>query len=126
MATIPKRALVLVVERNALIQRLERYLFEQAGFEVQFANDGLAALESARRLSPALLITEILVPKLDGLRLCRELRADMATRHIRLLVVSALDAERRALDAGADRFVGKPLNEERLLAAVACLLAAEQ
>jgi CheY-like chemotaxis protein len=122
VATAQKRALVLVVERNSLIQRLERFLFEQAGFEVHFVADGISALAIAREKHPDLLITEILVPKLDGLRLCRDLKANPTTRDIRVLVVSALNAGDRAFEAGADDFVGKPLNEERLLGAVERLL----
>ena len=77
---IPDRgALILVVERNPVVQRLERYFLEQAGFAVEFANDGLAALARARELRPKILVTEILVPKLDGLSLCRAIKSEPET-----------------------------------------------
>lgn len=112
------RALILVVEHNALIRRIEKYFLEQAGFSVEFASDGLAALERARELKPRILLTEILVPKLDGLSLCRALKSDPETRHIAVLMFSHLQAEDRAREVGADGFLMKPLDEELLLQTV--------
>lgn len=116
------RALILVVERNPAVQRLERYFLEQAGFTVEFANDGEAALKSARELHPRIVVTEILVPKLDGLSLCRELKNDAETSDIVVLIFSHLNAEDRAREVGADAFLVKPLNEQLLLETVQRLL----
>jgi len=118
-----QRALILVVERNPAVQRLERYFLEQAGYVVEFASDGLIALERARELKPQILVAEILVPKLDGLSLCRELKSDPTTAHIRVLIFSHLHAEDRAREAGADAFLFKPLNEELLIETVEKLIA---
>lgn len=118
-----QRALILVVERNPAVQRLERYFLEQAGYSVEFASDGLMALERARELKPRILVAEILVPKLDGLSLCRHLKSDPATSHIRVLIFSHLHAEDRAREAGADAFLFKPLNEELLIETVEKLIA---
>lgn len=117
-----KRALILVVERNPVVQQLERFLLEQAGFSVEFAGDGLMALARARELRPGIVVTEILVPKLDGLRLCRALKDDPQTSSIIVLVFSHLHAEVRAREAGADAFLCKPIDEQRLVGAVAKLL----
>jgi len=119
-----KRALILVVERNPIVQRLEKYFFEQAGYAVEFAADGEAALAQARELRPGILVTEILVPKLDGLSLCHALKSDEKTQDIRVLVFSHLHAEDRAREAGADAFLVKPLDEERLIDTVAALVSA--
>jgi len=119
-----KRALILVVERNPIVQRLEKYFLEQAGYAVEFAADGEAALAQARELRPGILVTEILVPKLDGLSLCHALKSDEKTRDIRVLVFSHLHAEDRAREAGADAFLVKPLDEERLIDTVAALVSA--
>ena len=102
---------------------LETYFLTEAGFEVTFAADGIEALELARTLRPAIVITEILVPKLDGLALCRCLKADDATRGTAVLVFSLLAAENRARDVGADAFLGKPLAAQRLTDTVRRLLA---
>jgi CheY-like chemotaxis protein len=117
------RALILVVERDPHVRELEQYFLEEAGFEVEFAEDGLTALEQARALHPQIVITEILVPRLDGLALCRALKADPETRHIAVLVFSILLAAGRAREAGADRFLQKPLAEKRLVETVRELLS---
>ena len=102
---------------------LEAYFLTEAGFQVTFAANGLEALELARTLHPAIVITEILVPKLDGLALCRRLKADEATKDTAILVFSLLAAEDRARDAGADAFLRKPLSAQRLTDTVRQLLA---
>lgn len=117
------RALILVVERNPAVQRLERYFLEQAGYSVEFTSDGRSALDRARELKPDILVAEILVPKLDGLSLCRELKSDPATAHIRVLIFSHLHAEDRAREVGANAFLVKPLNEDLLIETVEKLLA---
>lgn len=123
MNTRPDRsALILVVERNPLVQRLEKFFLEQAGYGVEFAADGLTALERARELRPTILVTEVLVPKLDGLSLCRQLKSDPATQDTKVLIFSHLHAEARAREAGADAFLIKPLNEERLIEMVTKLI----
>ena len=117
-----RSALILVVERNPAVQRLERFFLEQAGFVVEFVSDGVIALERARELRPQIVVTEILVPRLDGLSLCRALKTDPATSSIVVLVFSHLYAEDRALEAGADAFIVKPMDEERLIETVSRLL----
>ena len=116
-----RRALILVVERNPAVQNLERFLLEQAGFSVEFASDGEVALARARELRPQIVVTEILVPKLDGLALCRALKSDPETSSTIVLVFSHLHAEDRALEAGADAFLCKPI-DEHLIGTVAKLL----
>ena len=116
-------ALILVVERNPVVQRLERYFLEHAGFSVEFTADGLIALARARELRPAILVAEILVPKLDGLSLCRAIKSDAETRNILVMIFSHLHAEDRATEAGADAFLTKPVDEEVLIQTVERLLA---
>ena len=118
-----KRALILVVERNPAVQRLERFFLEQAGYEVEFVSDGLVALARAQELRPRIIVTEILVPKLDGLSLCRALKSSPDTKEILVMIFSHLHAEDRATEAGADAFLIKPLDEELLIGTVETLLA---
>ena len=122
-STSNRGALILVVERNTLVQRLERYFLEQAGFNVEFTSDGIAALARAQELRPKIVVTEILVPKLDGLTLCRTIKSNSETKDILVLIFSHLQAEDRAIEAGADAFLTKPLNEESLIETVEKLLA---
>lgn len=118
------QALILVVERDPQVRELEQYFLEEAGYAVEFAEDGLAALEQASSLRPQILITEILVPKLDGLALCRRIKQAPSTSGIAVLIFSILMAEARAREAGADGFLRKPLAEKRLVETVRQLLAA--
>lgn len=117
------KALILVVERNPMVQRLERFFLEQAGYGVEFTSDGHTALERAREFHPKILVTEILVPKLDGLSLCREIKTNPETKDIVVMIFSHLQAEDRALEAGADAFLLKPLDETLLIETLENLLA---
>lgn len=123
-AAIPgNKALVLVVERDPHVQTLERYFLEQAGYRVEFAGDGESGLSVAQRLRPRIVIAEILLPRLDGLCVCRRLKSDPATRDIVVLLFSILSAEDRARAAGADAFLQKPLEDRSLIHTVERLLA---
>lgn len=123
LSALHQRALILVVERNPVVQRLERYFLEQAGYTVEFAADGKSALERARELRPHIVVTEIMVPALDGLNLCRLLKSDPQTAHARVLIFSHLHAEDRAREVSADAFLLKPLSEELLIETVERLIA---
>lgn len=111
-----------MVERNPAVQKLESFLLKEAGFEVEFAADGQEALDRARTNQPYLLVTEILVPRVDGLTLCRRLREDPETRTILVVVFSHLAAEDRAIEAGADAFLRKPFDPDRLIETVRRLI----
>lgn len=113
----------MCVERDPHIRELEHYFLDQAGFVVHFAGNGAEALELARTLKPAIVITEILVPELDGLALCRRLKATAETRDIPVVIFSILAADARAREAGAEAFLRKPLAEHRLVQVARDLLA---
>jgi two-component system response regulator MprA len=112
-----------VVERDPNVRELETFFLNEAGFSVQFADDGVTALEMARTMVPAIIVTEILVPKLDGLALCRAVKADPLLTKTAVLVFSILAASGRAREAGADAFLMKPLAERRLVDTVRDLLS---
>lgn len=114
---------ILIAERDQTVRELQRFFLEKAGFAVDFADDGEAALERARTAPPALLVTEILIPKLDGLALCRRLREEPATAGVPVIVFSILSAAARAAEAGASAFLRKPLVESVFVAAVKDLVA---
>ena len=115
-------ALILVVERDPHIRDLESYFLNEAGFAVEFTTDGESALAAAHALRPDIIITEVLVPKLDGLALCRTVKADPELRTTVVLVFSILAVQLRAREAGADAFLLKPLAEKRLVDTVRELL----
>jgi DNA-binding response OmpR family regulator len=117
------RAIILVVERDPHVRDLEAFFLNEAGFGVEFAPDGEAALAMALAMKPDIIITEVLVPKLDGLALCRAVRQEAGLKHTVVLIFSILAAQSRAREAGADAFLMKPLAEQRLVQTVRELLA---
>lgn len=118
------KTVILIAERDHSVRGLQEYFLGRAGFAVEFADDGEAALERARADRPALVVTEILIPRLDGLALCRRLGEDPLTREIPVVVFSILAAAGRAGEAGAKAFLRKPLVESIFVATVQELIAA--
>jgi CheY-like chemotaxis protein len=112
------RAVILIAERDRNVRELQLFFLKNAGFDVEFADDGQCALDRVRLDAPDLLITEILIPKIDGLTLCRLIRSDPMIGDVPVMVFSILAAAARANDAGAAAFLRKPLVESTFLAAV--------
>jgi len=117
--------MILIAERDQSVRALERHFLERAGFEVEFADDGLTMLERVRATRPAAIVTEILIPKLDGLTLCRRLHEDRSTRDIPVIVFSILSAAPRAAEAGAFAFLRKPLVESVFVGIIQEAIAAQ-
>ena len=115
-------AIILVVERDPHVQELEAFFLERAGYGVEFARDGLHGLELVETLRPDIVITEILVPRLDGLSLCRRVKQNRDLAATSILIFSILAAQSRAEEAGADAFLMKPLAEQKLVDTVRQLL----
>jgi CheY-like chemotaxis protein len=120
----PPNRVVLIAERDQNVRALQGFFLEKAGFVTEFADDGESALERARLALPALIVTEILIPKIDGLTLCRRLREDPVTRRVPVIVFSILAAATRASDAGAHAFLRKPIVESTFVAAVRLAISA--
>ena len=121
----PDPPVILIAERDQTVRELQRFFLEGAGFRVEFADDGQAALDRARLAPPALVVTEILIPKLDGLTLCRRLREDPVTSAVPVVVFSILAAAARATDAGAGAFLRKPLVGPVFVATILEVIAAQ-
>lgn len=121
----PGSRTILIAERDESVRSLESLFLERAGFITDFVGDGQDALERALTTRPALIITEILIPRLDGLSLCRRLREDPRTREIPVIVFSILAAAQRASEAGANAFLRKPLVDSIFVAAVQDLITAQ-
>lgn len=119
------RAAVLIAERDQSVRALERHFLERAGFQVEFADDGVALLDRIPTTRPAVIVTEILIPRLDGLTLCRRLRDDPSTREIPVIVFSILSAAPRAAEAGAFAFLRKPLVESVFVGIIQEAIAAQ-
>jgi CheY-like chemotaxis protein len=116
-------ARILIVESDAHARALASSFLLSAGHEVSLANDGAEALIFLAAAPLDVLLTEIMVRKVDGLALCKHVKADPATAHIKVVVFSILAALVRSREAGADEFLKKPLTERKLVDVVASVLA---
>jgi two-component system response regulator MprA len=117
-----KRFRILVVEDDArLAATLERVLVAE-GHEVERVGDGLEALRRAREEPFDLVVLDIMLPSLDGVGLCRRLRASAQVPVLMLTALGGTSERVRGLDAGADDYLVKPFAYEELLARVRALL----
>ena len=122
-SAIPR--VVLIAERDRTVRELQEHFLREAGFAVEFVDDGVSALAQARLIAPVAVVTEIMIPQMDGLTLCRRLGEDKLTRDIPVLVFSILSAAARAEDAGAKAFLRKPIVGSVFIATLEQLIAAQ-
>lgn len=109
---------ILVVEDEPSLQDTLAYNLTRQGYSVETAGDGLAALETARRTHPDLIVLDIMLPKMDGFEVCRILRQEMRTP---ILILTARDEEIDrviGLEMGADDYLTKPFSMREFLARV--------
>ena len=118
-------AVVLVVEDEPDIRNLVVLHLERAGYRCHVATTGLEALEAAKRLTPDLVVLDVLLPGLDGLEVCRRLRGDPHTAAIPVIMLTAKTEEVDrvvGLELGADDYVTKPFSPRELVARVRAVL----
>lgn len=116
---------ILVVDDEDDILDLLRYNLKQQGFAVAVAHDGVEALDVARSEQPDLIILDIMMPKMDGIEVCRRLRQDAHLRTIPIIMLTAKTEEEEqveGLDVGADIYLGKPVSVPILLSQTKALL----
>ena len=118
-------ARILVVDdQPANVRMLEAKLLAEY-FDVSTAENGVAAIDIARQEQPDLILLDIMMPGIDGYETCQRLKADLQTRHIPVIMVTALDQREdriRGLECGADDFLTKPIADVTLFARVRSLL----
>jgi len=122
----PSSSLVLIVEDDPATRTLYARAFEAAGFRTTQAHNGFQALDKAINASPALVVADIAIPGLDGIELCRRLRADERTHAIPVLAITGYGDrhyEHRARVAGADQVMIKPCAIDDLVAEARRLVA---
>lgn len=115
---------ILVVEDNVDIANFIGKRLDSK-YQVEYASNGKIGLEKAREWMPDVIITDLMMPEIDGLELCRRIRNDELTSHIPIIVVTAKvsEAERvEGLKAGADAYLTKPFNSDELLTRVEMLI----
>jgi DNA-binding response OmpR family regulator len=119
-------ARILAVDDSPTILAMLEEILVSAGYEVITAEDGAEALESARNDKPDLILLDVMLPKLDGYRVCRLLKFDQKYKAIPIIMLTAKTEEQSmatGLRTGADQYLTKPVEPERLLEAVADELA---
>jgi DNA-binding response OmpR family regulator len=117
---------ILIVDDEADLVSVLRMGLEIAGFEVVEAGDGEEGLRRARQERPDLIVLDLMLPKLDGYKVCRALKFDERYKAIPIVILSArsADSDRRlALDMGADQFVSKPYDMNDLISKIRQRLA---
>jgi PAS domain S-box-containing protein len=111
---------ILIVDDKEQDRYLLKVLLEHSGYNVDSASNGVEALDKARNVSPDCIISDILMPQMDGFMLCREWRNDPVLRKLPFVFYTATYTdprdERFALDLGADRFIVKPAEPLELIA----------
>jgi two-component system KDP operon response regulator KdpE len=117
---------VLVVDDEPQITRVLRTVLTSQGYQVQTAGEGQAALANFNEWHPELVITDLFMPRMDGLELCRRIRAVSGVPIIVLSVKGEERAKVEALDSGADDYVTKPFGTDELLARVRAALRRSQ
>jgi DNA-binding response OmpR family regulator len=116
---------VLVVDDDPVILRLLEVNFEMEGFVVHTATDGLEGLERAKASPPDVIVSDVMMPRMNGLELVRGLKADPTTASIPVILLSAkaqASDVRDGMDAGADDYVTKPFEPLDLVDRVTKLL----
>ncbi len=123
MATAtPDKSRVLVVDDEPQITRVLRTVLSSQGYQVRTAGEGESALSSFTEWHPELVITDLYMPRMDGLELCRRIRAQSSVPIIVLSVKGEERSKVEALDCGADDYVTKPFGMEELMARVRAAL----
>ena len=113
---------VLIIEDDTRIANWVKVYFERAGFSAEVAHDGESGLDMARDLIPDLVILDLMLPRLDGVELCRILRRESDVPIIMLTAREAPAERVIGLDSGADDYVVKPFDPDEVIARAHALL----
>jgi DNA-binding response OmpR family regulator len=115
--------LILLVDDEPSIVKLARMYLEREGFRVESAGDGETALDRVAREHPAMVVLDVMLPKLDGFEVCRRLRAANDSTAILMLTARDEDIDKiLGLELGADDYLTKPFNPRELVARVKAIL----
>lgn len=114
-------AKILIVDDEPDIVAALGIRMKSAGYEVIAAADGMEGLDAARKQNPDLILLDIMLPKLDGYKVCRILKFDENYRHIPIIMITAkvTDVNKKmGEEVGADAYITKPFNPEELMAKI--------
>ncbi len=120
-----KQATVLVIDDERDVIELVRYNLEKNGFEVIAARDGKSGVAAAKASPPDIVLLDLMMPEMDGLEVCRTLRAEPKTKRVPVIMLTAKAAEADrvvGLEMGADDYIVKPFSPREMVARVKAVL----
>ncbi|MGA1823666.1 MAG: response regulator [bacterium] len=121
----PDNVTILIAEDSTTQALKLQHSLEKNGYNVSVALDGKKALSSVQQEIPDIVISDIIMPKMDGYKLCRQIKSDALLKRIPVLLLTTLSEPEdiiRGLDCGADNFLIKPYNEEQLMSHIQYIL----
>ncbi len=110
--------LVLIVDDEANIRETIAFILEMEGYEVIVASNGVEALEKLRKYKPKFMILDVMMPKMNGYEVAKEIRKDEDFKDLFILILTAKGQsidEDNAIDSGADFYMSKPFDDEKIL-----------
>lgn len=116
---------ILIVEDEEDVQELIKYNLHKHGYQTETALDGKTALSKAQAGKPDLVLLDLMIPRIDGLQVCRILKSDSSTAKIPIIILTAKGTETdivTGLEAGADDYITKPFSPQVLLARIKAVL----
>lgn len=109
-----KFSVLIVDDEQEIVDIMKVFLQRQGDYEITSAGDGISAMIEVGRTKPDLLILDIMIPGVDGIEVCRRIKADSTNRAVIIAVSGSAEHEKRVLQAGADAFMTKPIDLEKL------------
>jgi excisionase family DNA binding protein len=109
-----KFSVLIVDDEQEIVDIMKVFLQRQGGYEISSASDGITALIEVGRTKPDLMILDIMIPGVDGIEVCRRIKEDSNNRTVIIAVSGNTEHEKRILQSGADVFMSKPIDLERL------------
>lgn len=121
--------IIQIIEDDRTQARLIDQALRQASFRTNVAHDGPAGMQDIWRNKPALVLLDVMLPGMDGMEVCRRLRKDPQTKHVPIIMITAMGSEEQriaGLDEGADDYIAKPFSAKELAARVKAVLRRSQ
>jgi len=115
---VQEAPLILVVDDSITVRRVTQRMLQREGYRVSLAADGLQALERLQTERPAVVLSDIEMPRMDGFDLARNIRADEALADLPIIMITSRIAEKHrehAAQLGVNHYLGKPYSEEELI-----------
>ena len=122
---IKKATQILVVDDEQDILELIRHTLNKEGYEVHVAANGQQAVEKAKKIKPSLILMDVMMPVMDGMEACRQLKEDPETSNLPIIFLTARSeefAELAGFEAGADDYISKPIRSRVLLSRIRAIL----